>query len=199
MKRLFVFALLSLTLAACAGASAPGGAKCQQGVCIKAQVMEPVRGNAPVVLTLTVTSDKDMPELGVSVYHDADAIVEGPQNWEPAAKSGLVWKGGASWKVDAKAKQPSMFTRTIRLPPREGFFTIVVAASTPQVRVADSVGIYVTSAGATVYYSNTPVAITPGTAVPGLPPGMVPATPQPSPTRGVIPTRIPTPTRRPYP
>lgn len=182
MKHLLVFVLLSLTLSACAGASAPGGAKCQQGVCIQAEVREPVRFNVPVVLTLTVTTNKDMAGLGVSLYHDVDATVEGPQNWEPAAKNGQVWKGGASWKVDAKANQPVTFMRTIHFPPREGFFLIGVSVSTPQLRVEDSLRIYITRAGGTVYYSGTPIPITPGTAVP-LPPGLVPATPLPSPTR----------------
>ena len=184
MKRLFACVLLLASLTACAGASAPGGGNCKEGVCVKVQAVEPVRFGEPVTVTVTVTSEKDIPNLGVSLYHDVDVVVEEPQTEE---KNRPAWKGqsGVDWIVNAKANQPLTFTRKVRFPPREGVFDIVVSASTPSLRVTDSVYIRLTRAGGKVYLSGTSVPVTSG--------------PLPTVTPGPSPTFIPTPTRGPLP
>ena len=122
MKKLFVLFILALSLSACMGAPAQPAYNCGEGVCTQLQVVEPVRPNQPVTVIITVAADKDLPGLGVSLYYDGDAEVEGPQHWEKDAKDGKVWQGGASWSATAKAKQPLHFTRKIRPPSWEGIF-----------------------------------------------------------------------------
>ena len=196
MKIKFAIVIFGILLTGCVGASVLGGTKCQQGVCINAQIGEPVKFNEPVALTITVTSERDITNLGVSLYRDPDTVVEGPQNWEPSTKNRLVWEGGASWRVDVKANEPSVFSRTLRFPAEERLFFIGFTASTPSFRVEDSLRIYITRVGGTVYYSGTPIPITPG-PVPTSPPALRTLLAQPTATR--TPRRIPTPTRRPYP
>jgi hypothetical protein len=191
MKCFFVCVLLLVSLTACMGPSAPGGGSCSNGVCVKIRAAEPIRFGEPVLVTIAVTNEKDISDLGVSLYLDADVVVEGPQEWEKEAKNSLVYKGGAGWKIAAKANQPYTAMRKVHFPPREGLFTIVASASTPSLRVVDSIVIYLTRAGGKVYLSGTPVPI-PGWT-PGQPIPAVTFTPGPSPTF------IPTPTREPSP
>jgi len=193
MKRLFMCVLLLAILTACAGVSAPGGRCSKRGeVCIKVTAVEPVRFGELVTVIITVTTDKDISELGISIFtYPVDAVVEGPQGWEQAAKDGMVYKGGAGWKITAKANQPLTFTRKVRFPSREGVFTIVVGAGTPTFRVEDSVSIHLTRAGGKVYLSGTSVPITPEplpvyTTTPGPSPTFIPA-----PTRFVSPLSTP--------
>jgi hypothetical protein len=194
---LLVFTLSVLSLSACMGASAPGGGTCKQGVCVKIVAIEPIRYGEPVTVTITITSEKDISNLGVSLYHDVDVMVEEPPSGEKGVKDQTFWKGGASWRVDAKANSHLTFTRKVRFPPREGLFTIVANASTPSLHAADSIDIYVTREGGKVYLSGTPLPITP--FVMKTPPPYIlnpQGTPLPIPTRAGTP---PTPTRRPYP
>jgi hypothetical protein len=184
MKRLFACVLLLASLAACAGVSAPGGGNCSKRgeVCIKVSATEPVRMDEPVTVIVTVTTYKDIPDLGISIYtYPVDAVVEGPQGWEKEAKNGVVYKGGAGWKIAAKANQPVTFTRKVRFPLQEGLFDIQVSASTPSLRAEDSLSIHLTRAGGKVYLSGTSVPATSG--------------PLPTITPGPSPTFIPTPTR----
>jgi len=194
MKRLLlVFTLSVLGLSACMGASAPGGRRCNnEGVCIKIDVVEPIRFGEPVTVTITATSEKDIANLGVSLSLDADVLVEEPQSVEKGVKDQAFWKGGTSWGIDAKANSPLTFTRKIRFPPREGLFCVDARAGIPTVSsVYDSVCIYVTREGGKIYLSGTPIPLwTPGKPIPA-----VTITPGPSPTR----IRQTTPTRPPYP
>ena len=147
----------SLVLPGCGGASAPGGGKCSQGVCVKLQVAEPIRPDEPVTVTITVSAEKDTPKLGMSLYFGgAPAVVmEGPQDWF----------------VDVEANQPISFTRRIRFL-REGLFRVNASANTPGLRAEDSVNIRITGMGGTV---NPTPEIGPGTPAPALP--VVPETP----------------------
>lgn len=197
MKRLLlVFTLSVLSLSACMGASAPGGGRCNnEGVCVKINVVEPVRFGEPVTVTITVTSEKDIPNLGVSLYFDADVLTEEPQVVEKGVKDQAFWKGGASWGIDAKADSPSIFTRKIRFPPREGLFCVDARTGTPTVSsIYDSVCIYVTREGGKIYLSGTPIPITPG-PLPTSTKGPSPTLPRPTATS----PRPTTPTRPPYP
>jgi hypothetical protein len=187
MKRLFPCILLLVGLTACAGVSAPGGGNCKRGVCIKVTVAEPVRMEEPVSVTISVTADKDISDLGISMLtYPPEVAVEGPQGWETGAKEGQVSKQGASWKMTAKANQQAVFTRKVRFPPEEGLYSITVGAYTPNTGYnSDTLTIRLTRAGGTVYLSGTSVPMTPR--------------PLPTITPGPSPTFIPTPTRRPYP
>lgn len=160
MKRLWMLAILLMVLAGCGGSAAPSGGQCNQGLCVKIQVAEPIRWGEPVTVMIATTTDKDIPDLGVSifVYPPNAVVVEGPENWEREAKRGAVYEGGAGWRVTTKASQPITFTRIVHLPHQEGFFEIMASVTTIQgMRVTDSARIYLTRAGGKVYYSGTPV------------------------------------------
>jgi hypothetical protein len=199
MKSLFVFALVAFILSACAGGPALSLPNCAEGICVKLQVVEPVRFQEPVIVIITVTTEKDIPDLGMTLYFDdVDIVVEGPQGWETDVSGGVVWKGGAGWSVAAKANIPILFTRTRRFPTREGFFLVAASASIPTRShlATDSLYIHLTQAGGSIYLSGTPLPITPVRII-------TPSSPLLSPSGTIIPTpsRVivfpPTPTSRP--
>jgi hypothetical protein len=186
--------ITSLILSACAGALAPSGPNCSQGVCVKVRVIEPVHFDEPVTVIITVTTREDIPRLGVSLYFsDLDIVVEGPQGWE---------RGGVDWIVDVKANRPIHFTRKIRFPPREGYFDVIASANTPSLRAVDSVVLHITHAGGRVYPSGTKIPITPGplpTIIPVATPTRRPTITPPSPPTPTYMSPMPTPTRPSHP
>lgn len=196
MKRLWMLAILLMVLAGCGGSAAPGGGQCNQGLCVKIEVAEPIRWGEPVTVMIVTTTDKDISDLGISifVYPPNAVVVEGPENWEREAKKGAVYEGGAGWRVTTKASQPITFTRIVHLPYPEGTYEIMASVTTIQgMRVTDSVRIYLTREGGVV---NPTPAVLPGTPalVPTLPPERL-LTPFPTPTPW--PTPFPTPTSPP--
>jgi hypothetical protein len=121
-------------LAACMPASPPGGANCQSGICVDIQLSEPIHFNEPVTATITVETDQDVPQLGVSLW----------------GFSGVTVDGTGVWEVNAKAHQPVNFTGTIRFT-QEGYVTVIGDAITLEGRrVVDSVSVYISQAGGTV-------------------------------------------------
>ncbi len=128
----FVAGILFL-LAACVPAATPGGANCQQGICVDIQLSEPISFNKPVTATITVETDQDVPQLGVSLWADYGVLVEKPN----------------FWRVETKSHQPLIFTGTIQFTI-EGYPTVLASVGTPSgVNVADSIVVYVTRAGGT--------------------------------------------------
>lgn len=151
-------------LAGCWEKAAPGDWQCKRGLCVKIKATEPIRWGEPITVTISTTADRDIPDLGVSVfvYPYSSVIVEGPENWEKGAQEGAVFEGGAGWRVNIKANQPATFTRVLRLPSLEGPFEIMGSATTKQgLRAVDSVRIYLTREGGEVYYANTPMPTRP--------------------------------------
>ncbi len=195
MKRLFIF-FLSIFVTACSGVSAPAGGNCRGGLCVKVEAVEPIQFGEPVTVTIAVTAEKDISTLGVSLFHDMDVSVDTPQSLEKEIRDTIVSQRGVDWVVDAKANQSLILSRRLRFPSREGLFNVMVAASTPSLRVVHSLVIHMTRAGGKVYLSNTPIPITPGPA-PTSPPALRTLLAQPTPTRTSTP--ITTPTRVPYP
>lgn len=196
MKRLWILAILMLVLVGCRENTAFSGEQCNEGLCVKIEVVEPVRWGEPVTLKITVMTETAIPDLGVSIFtYPPDVAVEGPTGWESTSKEGIVWKGGAGWLVTTKANQPVVFIRNIRIPATESpsLVEIQANASTRQGRrVSHSVSIYLTREGGKVYYAGTPVPITPWPlpvyiVTPGL-------SPTPQPTFTPTPTLPPTPT-----
>lgn len=187
MKRLLlVFALSVLSLSACMGASAPGGGTCRQGVCIKIRAVEPIRFGEPITVTITFTSEKEIPETKVFLYSYPPSLIEDGQDWKET---------GVNWLVETKANSSQIFTRKVRLPPREGIFDLRAEAYTPGLYVIDYVTVHLTREGGKVYLSGTPIpTMTPG-PLPTSTRGPSPTLPKPSPTS----PRSTTPTRPPYP
>lgn len=193
MKRFWILAILMIVLAGCGGSAAPSGGQCNQGLCVKIEVAEPIRWEEPLLVQITVTSKDDISNLGISlIYHEKEIVIEEPEKVEQGE---VVWKGdrGLDWRVSVKAGQPVVLTRKLRLPAREGLVELMASAITPQgLRAVDFVRIYLSGGKGEVYYSGTPIPVTPWslpvyTVTPG-------PSPTPLPTFTLIPTLPLTPT-----
>jgi hypothetical protein len=202
-----MLATLMLVLAGCGGSAVPGGGQCNKGLCVRIEVVEPVRWGEPNVIRIIVTSEKEVPDLGISLmYLNKEIVVEEPEAGEQGQ---VVWKGdrGLDWKASVKPSQPVVLTRKLRFPPQEGLVELIASAITPQgLRAVDSVRIYLTREGGVV---NPTPAVLPGTPelVPTMPPEWLLTpfptvtpwpTPFPTPTYPP-PARTPTPTQLPSP
>ena len=191
MKRLWMLTILTLVLAGCGGSAAPSGGQCNKGLCVKIEVVEPIRWEEPLLVQITVTSKDDVSNLGISlIYTENEIAVEEP---EKAEQGEVVWKGdrGLDWRVSIKAGQPVVLKRKLHLPAREGLVELMASAITPQgLRAVDSVRIYLTREGGVV---NPTPAVLPGTPelVPTMPPELLLT---PFPTATPWPTPFPTPT-----
>lgn len=97
MKRFWILAILMLVLTACGGSAVPGGGRCNRSLCVKIEVVEPIRWGEPITVVILASADKDISDLGISVFvHPyAGVIVEGPESWEKEVKEGAVFEGGA--------------------------------------------------------------------------------------------------------
>ncbi len=212
-----VIVLMAVTLVACSqGGSSSGRGDCSEGVCVALRVVEPVQFRAPVVVQITVTSEQDRSDLGLTLCGGgggSEATVEGPQGWESSARGPLVFKDGsrgcANWSFDAKANVPVQFTRVLRFSEKDQLADVDVALHVPPRS-------YVAFAQATIRYFRDGVQVYGmGTRIPGLrtraletPPAWITLpdgtqipypTPYPSPTFAERPRPTRTPTRPPYP
>jgi hypothetical protein len=160
-----VYVLVLVNLAACAeGAASPDRHNCSTGgeVCIEVRADEPISFGEPVNVTITVTSQKDISRLGVSLNHDVDIEIQGPQGWEKDLQDAAIYKGGVSWGVAVTASNSANFSWKLFLPPRDGVFRIRAQASTTELFAEDMIRIYMTHEGGKVYLSGTPIPITHG-------------------------------------
>ena len=184
MKRLWMLAILLMVLAGCGGSAVPSGGQCNQGLCVKIEVAEPIRWGEPIVVTVTVTAERDISNLQVSLTSYPPVFIEDQGKWI---------EEGTRANVNITAKRPLVIVRKVRLPS-EGTFELMAGVYTPNLPyVSDSVRIYLTREGGVV---NPTPAVLPGTPalVPTLPPERL-LTPFPTPTPW--PTPFPTPTSPP--
>jgi hypothetical protein len=181
MKRLWMLAILMLVLAGCGGSAAPSGGQCNEGLCIKIDVAEPIRWEEPIGVTVTVTAEKDISNLQVSLTSYPPVSIEDQGKWV---------EEGMRTNVNVTANRPLVIVRKVRLPT-EGTFELIAGVYTPNLPyVSDSVRIYLTREGGVV---NPTPAVFSGT------PALVPTMPSewlltPFSTATPWPTPIPTPT-----
>jgi len=166
VKRFLMCILLFTSLTACANsASDKGGCSMQGELCIQVRAKEPVHFDEPVTIMITVTSEKDIAGLVVSLTTWPKSIVV--QDAFKAEPGKVSWKdqGKIDWRVDIKANQTVTFTRSLTLPPPTidlAHYDIFVRASTPQLSADDSLVIYLNREDKQVYLSGTSIPITPG-------------------------------------
>ncbi len=197
MKRLSIALLIiaGLALAACTGASAPGGRTCQGGICVQAQVVGPVALNKPVRVIITVEAEKDIPGLEITA-----GVVEPSISFEEPHEEQTGKDGTRKWVKrvkDVKINTPAQLTTTIRFT-QEGFFYVYGTAYDRRfgLGVTDVARVQITALGGTIYLPGTPLPITPGRLpVLTVTPGPSPTPQKPTPTS----PRPTTPTRPPYP
>lgn len=168
MKVLFMFALLILP--ACTGASAPGQGTCRRGVCVRLLIGEPVLLNAPVVISIIVQTEEDIPGLVIAF---------------PSTDARILVEGERQWTINALANQPITLTKAVRFTEEGHYFILAQADDRRKGMVlGDSARIDITRAGGTVYYSGTPLPITPVRIVT---PSILTPLPYPTPTRAPYP------------
>ncbi len=159
MKGFVLVALILVGLSACAGGPlALGSPTCAEGICVTLRAVEPVQLNQPVVVKITVTSERDRSDLSLTLYtEDVGVSVEGPQGWEANALDGRLMDRGAYWTFAAKANTPITFTRVLRFPDRAAHVSLHAAVSAPptSMRPVDSIGIDLTRAGGKIYLEGT--------------------------------------------
>jgi hypothetical protein len=200
MKRRWMLATLMLVLAGCGGSAVPGGGRCNKGLCVKIEVVEPVRWGESIGVTITVSSERDIRGLGIS-------LLSYPPSQITFEKAEFVTEGGARWATDIQANHPQHFGLSVYLP-LEGNYVLIAQAHDPTIGmvVADEIRIYLTRKGGVVnptpaVFSGTPALVptmplewlrtpfpTP-TPLPTLPPS-----PLATPTREGSPFRSPLPT-----
>jgi hypothetical protein len=174
MKRLLASVVLLVSLAACAGASSPLRHNCSRGgeVCIEVRAVEPIAFGEPVNVTITVTSEKDIEDIGISLSHDPDVGVDESQGWEKDLRDISFFNGGVSWVATVEANRSITFKRTLYLPPRNGVFYIIAEANTSNLEARDEFDVYMTKEGGKVYLSGTTIPSTPG-PVPTMDPDLL--------------------------
>lgn len=190
MKRLFACVLMIIGLAACSsGASSRGG--CTKGgeVCIRLSTEGPVELGNPLTLVITVSSEKEIPNLGISLITSPKTIIiEAAEGPEPGVVK-LEDRNGIDWLVDIQAGETITFHRKLRFPPGDRSFMLVGYSSTPQMRAMDSINISQTQDRLDVYLSGTKIPVTDG-PVPTLDPTM---------EASILSTILARPTETPYP
>jgi len=116
--------------------SAPGGGKCEGGLCVDIELAEPIRMNEPVPVTITVEStEEDKQGLKISLWlSHPDVLVEGEREWT----------------VDAKAHTPIQFSTMIRFA-REGYYSAHAGVFEYQeLMVQDAEDVRITALGGTL-------------------------------------------------
>ncbi len=182
MNRLWMLAILMIVLAGCGGSAAPSGGQCKQGLCVKIEVAELIRWEEPIVVTVTVTTERDVSNLQVSLTSYPPVSIEDHQ--------GKWIEEGIRSDVNLIANRPLVTVHKVRLPS-EGTFELRAGAYAPNLSyVSDSVRIYLSREGGV---ANPTPAVLPGTPalVPTLPPKRL-LTPFPTATPWTSP--LPTPT-----
>jgi hypothetical protein len=104
-----MLATLMLVLAGCGGSAVPGGGRCNKGLCVKIEVVEPVRWGESIGVTITVSSERDIRGLGIS-------LLSYPPSQITFEKAEFVTEGGARWATDIQANHPQRFGLSVYLP-----------------------------------------------------------------------------------
>lgn len=200
MKQLWMLTILMLVLAGCGGSAAPSGGRCNQGLCVKIEVVEPVRLGEPIGVTITINSERDIRGLGIS-------LLSYPPSQIAFEKAEFVTEGGTRWTTDIQVNRPQHFALSVRFP-LEGSYTLIAQAHDPTIGmvVADEANIYLSREGGVVNPTPAVLSETPE-LVPTMPPErlltpFLTATPWPTPFPTPTyppPVRTPTPTQLPYP
>ncbi len=195
MKRFWVCVFLLVGLTACGGASSFGKHNCSSGgeVCIEVRAEEPIAWGEPVTVNITVTSEKDISDIGISLSHNADVNMEKSQGWEKDSRDITFFDGGVSWVTTVEANRSITFKRILYLPPSDGMFYIIAGARTSNLEAGDEIDIYMTHEGGKVYLSGTRFPITPGPQLVDTMDPSVLATFQARPTKTPYPTMPPVP------
>ncbi|MCI0519965.1 MAG: hypothetical protein L0Z70_06865, partial [Chloroflexi bacterium] len=159
--------LVSITLTACGSgglAYETNGWMCQEGICLKLDVVEPILNGEPIVLVVTVTSDHDVPEIYGNVKSFGRQATIDPGTWLDEYDDVVVSAGNstATWKFSLEEDIPYTVMRPFQYTPRVGYrvgyydFSARVSIMN-EMDISTTITIYMNETGGTAYRSGTPV------------------------------------------
>ncbi len=202
MKRFFWFyMLLIILLTACA--SNGSEAECKEGICVNLEVEGPVEALNPTIFVISVKTDKDINNLGISLLGDQTITILDIVKKPDTAK--LVYQDDRSmgWLINSKSGEEYVFSGHIILPKPTvsyGIFNygLIAAAGHPSItQVTDSITIYLDAEGKQIEESQAMMELETVFPAPTPRPDMtiVPETPLPTivwPTDTPLPSPSPT-------
>ncbi|MCS6827128.1 MAG: hypothetical protein NZ553_10985 [Caldilinea sp.] len=139
MMRTAFLLTMALLLAACAGVTGQVGKwNCNDGLCIAAEILDlpPAPQESQPVLTLLVEvqSERDISELGVSLYYSLPgwATNEGTPESTSMMREMLLEENGVGWWTEIKAGEVLRVVQKVRLLQPNAQIDIYASASTKQ-------------------------------------------------------------------
>lgn len=205
MKHFFwFFMLLALLLTSCSGDGS--GTNCKEGICVTLKVEGPVQSLKPALFTISVKTDKDISDLGISIYGDTSVSVRAIGKQPKDAVLTFQDEGSMDWSIDTKGGEEYIFTGHVIYPkPTVSYgifhYLLIAAANKPNItRVTDSITIYLDAEGKEVDAGKAKIAEQTDYPPPTPPPDqtVIPETSVPSITPA-LPTETPSPTVPAYP
>jgi hypothetical protein len=207
MKRVSLFSmLLVLLLSACSSSSS--GAECKEGICVSIEVESPVQALVPAPFVISIRTEKDISNLGISLYGDRTITILDIEKKPDSAE--LAYKNDSSmdWWIDTKGGEEYKFTGHVILAKpivSYGIFSygLIAAAGHPSItRVTDSVTIYLDAEGKQVEENRAKMELETDFPAPTPPPDLtiIPETPFPTivwPTNTPLPSHTPSPSPSP--
>lgn len=187
MKRLFfLFLLLTLLLGSCSADGA--GMECRDGICISLTIEEPVQALEPIPFTITVKTDKDISDLGISLSGDATVTILDIEKTPSIAEVGYQNETSVGWLINTKSRETYIFSgHVIFAKPTVSYgvfhYDILVEANQPTIaRVTDSVIIYLDAEGKQIDDEQAKRELETELPLPTMPSNMtiVPETPLPT-------------------
>ncbi len=166
---------------------------CGDGVCIQTQVEEPIRANEPLTVWVNVTTERDIPNLEISLSASSGNVI--PETSTPTSApnhlqaQAFADEGRAHWLVDAEAGVPIIISGIIPSPPSDGVFEVIASVTTPNTTVDDWVRVDLTQPAQPGEQVNTPIPAAPYPGPSFIPPTLRP--PTSIPMTAIAPTIMP--------
>ncbi len=205
MKHFFWFSmLLALLLTSCSGDGS--GTNCREGICVTLKVDGPVQSLKPALFTISVKTDKDISDLGISLYGSTSVSVRDIGKQPEDAELTFQDDRSMDWSIDTKGGEEYIFTGHVIFPKPSvsyGIFNygLIAAANKPNItRVTDKITVYLDAEGKEVDAGKAKIAVQTDYPLPTPPPDLtvIPETSVPSITPA-LPTETPSPTIPAYP
>lgn len=203
MKRIFWFSmLLILLLSACSSSSS--GAECKEGICVSIEIQGPVQALEPAPFVISIKTEKDISNLGISLYGDRAITILDIEKKPDSAELAYKSENNLNWWIDTKGGEEYIISgHVILAKPTVSYgifhYGLIAAAGHPSItRVTDSITIYLDAEGKQVEESRAKMELETDFPLPTPPPDLtiVPETPYPTiawPTNTPLPSPTPSP------
>jgi hypothetical protein len=195
---------LVVLLAACSPSGS--GAECRGGICVSLEVEGPVMALEPALFIISVRTEKDTPNLGITLSYLSNVTIKDIEKSLDNAKLVYESKNLMTWMADTKGGEENIITGYVIFPKPTvsyGIFNsglILSVGNASIMNVTDSITVYLDPEGKQVEDSQAKILLQTDYPPPTPPPDLtiVPPTPMPTvawPTA----TPIPSPTLPAYP